>query len=299
MKTDGPMSISARVPSAGACHDTMQTLSKAIMEQLQSISSTTSPGGRGALRSAPISSSRDDPLPNESFPAPLPAIALPYELSLLDNLFVNPMAQHNKASDYTNGNKCKKNGKKDEQDGNNASSGAYGSSSNGAYGGSHGSRGDRSMGPPQGFPPNAFGGNTLPGSASTAGGNTIGLQAYGMAAQMGNGKSSGTIAPHGAFSPSTMGLGDSSTRNGTPQSYGYDSSKAGQGQSDTSALDDLAAAANGSMAMTSDGQAAGTAGAGASGAFDMFSFLMDEEGGLAGSGNWDALDIPSDFGLWS
>ena len=51
----------------------------------------------------PVSSSRDEPLNNDTFPAPLPAIALPYELSLLDNLFLNPMSTHIKASDYTDG----------------------------------------------------------------------------------------------------------------------------------------------------------------------------------------------------
>jgi len=33
--------------------------------------------------------------------------------------------------------------------------------------------------------------------------------------------------------------------------------------------------------------------------FDVFSFLMDEEGGLGGTGNWDALEVPADFSLWS
>lgn len=32
--------------------------------------------------------------------------------------------------------------------------------------------------------------------------------------------------------------------------------------------------------------------------FDVFSFLMDDEGGL-GTGNWDALEVPADFSLWS
>lgn len=63
---------------------------------------------RNMLRGAPISSSRDDPHPSTDFLAPLPQVTLPYELSLLDNLFVNPMASHSKASDYTNGANCAK-----------------------------------------------------------------------------------------------------------------------------------------------------------------------------------------------
>ena len=155
----------------------MQALSKAIFEQLSSTSS------RGL--SAPVSSSRDDPHP--TFLTPLPQVALPYELSLLDNLFVNPMAQHNKASDYTQGNK--------------------------------GTPALPVMGPPQGFPPVAFGGVGVPTT----------LQAYGMAAIPGS--------------------------NNQPQ-------------------------------QPEDG------------GFDMLNFLMDEDG-LGGTGNWDALEVPPDFSLWS
>lgn len=99
--------ISARVPSAGACHDTMRQLSQSILEQLGSPSSApqapTAASLRNLSRAAPISSSRDDPLPNSDYLAPLPSVTLPYEVSLLDNLFINPMATHQKASDYTNG----------------------------------------------------------------------------------------------------------------------------------------------------------------------------------------------------
>lgn len=104
--------LAPRVPSAAACHDTLRTLSQAIFKQLSDLDPphttvTSSPNRRSLLRSAPISSSREDPLPNV-FPAPLPPVALPYELSLLDNLFRNPMASHNKASDYTSNKLCGK-----------------------------------------------------------------------------------------------------------------------------------------------------------------------------------------------
>lgn len=107
---------SARVPSAGACHDTMRTLSQAILEQLASPIASSAPQSetasaaatlRNLSRTAPMSSSRDEPLPNSDYLAPLPSVTLPYELSLLDNLFVNPMATHQKASDYTNGAKTR------------------------------------------------------------------------------------------------------------------------------------------------------------------------------------------------
>ena len=102
MGKTGSRLTTAVLPSAAACHDTLQSLSKAIFEQLAS-ETTEQPSGRGILRSAPISSSRDDPLPTpkETFPAPLPAVSLPYELSLLDHLFINPMSSHAKASEYT------------------------------------------------------------------------------------------------------------------------------------------------------------------------------------------------------
>lgn len=83
----------------------MRHVSSAIFEQLRQAEAKSSPSastGRGVLNRAPVSSSRDDPLPNTELAA-LPAVTLPYELSLLDNLFVNPMASHKKASDYTQG----------------------------------------------------------------------------------------------------------------------------------------------------------------------------------------------------
>jgi hypothetical protein len=36
---------------------------------------------------------------------------------------------------------------------------------------------------------------------------------------------------------------------------------------------------------------------GEEGGFDMFSFLMDDEAGLGN--NWDSLEVPSDFSLWT
>lgn len=110
-ETDSP----ARVPSAGACHDTMRTVSSSILEQLRQSAARAPPQTsgshdyqRGSFRGARISSSRDDPHPGTDFLAPLPQVTLPYELALLDNLFVNPMASHSKASDYTNGANCAK-----------------------------------------------------------------------------------------------------------------------------------------------------------------------------------------------
>ena len=136
----------ARVPSAGACHDTMRNLSQAIMEQLSKRPvAPTSPRMR-----PPVSSSRDDPLPNESFPTPLPAVTLPYELSLLDNLFFNPMAAHTKASDYTVGPNKSKRVKE--------------------------IKAEPFAAPPQGFPPTVFQSYTNPSP----------LGAYGVAAQVGS-----------------------------------------------------------------------------------------------------------------
>jgi hypothetical protein len=40
-----------------------------------------------------------------------------------------------------------------------------------------------------------------------------------------------------------------------------------------------------------------TGGGGEEGGFDMFSFLMDDEAGLGN--NWDSLEVPSDFSLWT
>lgn len=201
----------ARVPSAQACHETMQTLSKAILEQLSNskpASNANSPSGRvmGMSRAAPISSSRDDPLPtpNESFPAPLPAVTLPYELSLLDNLFVNPMSSHKKASEYTNGNKNRCAGKNAE--------GQQRSGDGGAISGMTISAALANT--PQGFPPSAFGGTGVtPASGDQS---LMGLQAYGLAAQVGgtgtnslalSGDGTKLVTGNPANANQTMGVG--------------------------------------------------------------------------------------------
>jgi len=187
----------------------MQTLSKAILEQLSNSkpASSDSPGGRamGMSRAAPISSSRDDPLPNpnESFPAPLPAVTLPYELSLLDNLFVNPMSSHKKASEYTNGNKNRCAGK-----------GADGQVRGGDGGAITGATIAAALATPQGFPPSAFGGTGVtPASGDQS---LMGLQAYGLAAQVGgsgtnslalSGDGAKLVTGNSANANQTMGVG--------------------------------------------------------------------------------------------
>ncbi len=233
------LTFPARVPSAAACHDTMKAVSKAILDQIggsepaisRSSSDRSISPRRNGIRGAPISSSRDDPLPNEGFPAPLPAITLPYELSLLDNLFLNPMAPHHKASDYTNGNKnrvCQiANEVRAGYNHANASESSYGA-------------------PPQGFPPGAFQGGY--NKSLTGGGGSNGLGAYGMAAVGGAG-------------------GSTNAQSGTTDTSGFAQTQQAHGEMDP----------NG---------------------FDVFSFLMDEEGGLGGN-NWDALEVPADFSLWS
>lgn len=191
----------------------MQTLSKAIIERISSAATGTngaSPNGRIIQRSAPISSSRDDPLPNPNdiFPAPLPQVTLPYELSLLDNLFINPMSSHNKASDYTNGNKARCQNKSATDTKNNIS----GSSTAAALS-------STLTATPQGFPPSAFGGAGLPLNNIDPG--LMGIQAYGMAAQMGQNAGVSAMNTNNKFQPSTdivanqtMGIGAAPTDTG-------------------------------------------------------------------------------------
>jgi hypothetical protein len=213
----------------------MRSVSQAILEQLGKTEpppSATSP--RSILRGAPISSSRDDPLPNEAFPAPLPPITLPYELSLLDNLFLNPMAPHNKASDYTNGCKNRNKAIANEVRSNfvqNTSSASYGA-------------------PPQGFPPGVFQTSFPDGLAGGMAGIGAGLGPYGMAAQV-------------------------STPIATASLVGSMLNQDTQTQ-----------ATNGDAQTTMES------------GFDIFNFLMDEEG-LGGTTNWDALEVPADMSLWS
>ena len=225
--------IIARVPSAAACHDTMKAVSTAIIEQLnqvgqpisRSASNSSNSPGRCVLRCAPMSSSRDEPHPNEMFPAPLPPVALPYELSLLDNLFLNPRAAHNKISDYTDGNQSRANKLANEV------RTGYAPNMTMSFGA-----------PPQGFPPGAFQGgyNDTPVNGS-------GLGAYGIAAQVG-------MPGLSATQPNAMNM------TFPPQQMNAETESNG---------------------------------------FDVFSFLMDEEGGLNGAGTWDAMEVPPDFSLWS
>lgn len=178
----------------------------------------------GILGRTPVSSSRDDPLPTEAFPAPLPSVPLPYELSLLDNLFINPMAAHGKASDYMDGNKNRQ-----VKIANRIAAKLQMPESNQAWGPA-----------PYGLPPNAF-----------HSGNFNGLGPYGMAAQVG--------MAAGVFPSPSVSVDPNGSFSGMQQLNGEDPN----------------------------------------GGFDVFNFLMDEEGGLGGTGNWDALEVPADFSLWS
>jgi len=195
------------------------------------------------------------PNPNESFPAPLPAVTLPYELSLLDNLFINPMSSHKKASEYTNGNKNRCAQK-------NATELRHGVASAGpatltASPSGHPRERER------GFPPSAFGGTGMTSNGAEADPGLSGVQAYGMAAQVGATPDGGSGAVYGSLA---------------------DNIKANMS----------AAGASGANANQTMGVGAGPADTG----FDLLSFLMDEEGGL-GTGTWDSLDVPADYSLWS
>ncbi|WVW84848.1 hypothetical protein I302_106883 [Kwoniella bestiolae CBS 10118] len=298
--------LSPRVPSASDCHRTMQALSQAIFEQLSKLdppptmgSSTGSPGGRGILRGAPISSSREDPLPNETFPAPLPAVELPYELSLLDNLFRNPMASHNKASEYTSNQKCRNKKKKEEREQVNVDYGGVGNyppSSSTSHSHSHGHGGNK------GYPPNAFHTHSTTSEDVRRAYNGDNLSTR-RNSEMDDYNTSGSGSGIGnLLGPYTlaMGLGSSSSTafgNGATNGNGSTTqtptfSQPSISQSLNSASDPLTSSngnSNGErerelpMINGSDGDA---------GAFDLFNFLMDEDG-FAG------LDGPSDFSLWS
>ena len=265
----------ARVPSAGACHDTMQAVSSAILDQIQKLdppprdasAPSQTPDGRAAiLRGAPISSSRNDPLPHESsFPTPLPNIPLPYELTLLDNLFVNPMVKHNKASDYTCGSqkRCQQkqaqNGGGQPQPKQTVAGPVYNNPTQfNSFVASTGSA-------PQSLPPGAFQtGSSFPTNLNqipqTSNGNGMSLGAYGMAAVGG----SSQLDPNNLFTMQNPG-----------------------GASYNASLNGLTGNAN------NNNTANGEDGA----PFDVFSFLMDDESGL-GNG-WDSLEVPSDFSLWT
>ena len=221
----------------------MTKVSEAIFSQLSKLDPPTAPPASPGrmIRGAPISSSRDDPLPNEAFPAPLPPVTLPYELSLLDNLFLNPMAAHPKASTYT----------------------------------------DSKNRPGFRLGPSDLGG-TVSGAAASFGvkghsmgqnknnNSNSGLGAYGMAAQVDHnlGLSLGPQFPH-------LG-GNANMHNGGGQNV-YDPQLAHLGTGNMT----------GGAAPAAEPTDLGMAG-------DLFSFLMDEDGGF-GSSNWDSLEIPADF----
>jgi len=228
----------------------MQAVSSTILDQIQKLDPpprdatiSTRPDARQIHRGVPVSSSRNDPLPQDAFPTPLPNIPLPYELTLLDNLFVNPMVSHNKASDYTCGNKNRLNA-------------AQAAQSERQEGYANPTQFHNIVSStPQSLPPRAF---QLPQQTQSSYGNingrplpqtSTGMGAYGMAA-------------------------------------------VGQGQSQQVDLTSLYSQ------QTPGGSAAPLPTAsGEEGGFDMFSFLMDDEAGLGN--NWDSLEVPSDFSLWT
>ncbi|ORX37235.1 fungal-specific transcription factor domain-domain-containing protein [Kockovaella imperatae] len=270
--------LAPRVPSAGACHDTMQTLSKAILDQLAASDppQNTAPSPGRIRSSAPVSSSRHDPHPSDRFPAPLPQVQLPYELSLLDNVFINPMAAHNKASDYTNGKaRCKKmkEQKRLAEEALHHESSKYNLSA------------PNFENPPQGFPPGAFGGNIDASAASAAvgggggggggGGNGQMLHHYAMAAQV-----------NSSSNPSSFILPQTSPANPIP---GF---KMEPGIA-------MATGGLGPFTMPRNDEMDGPSLGGEVNNFDILNFLMDEEGGLGGTTTWDASDIPADFSLWT
>lgn len=242
--------LSARVPSAAACHETMRHASQAIIEQLSKMSpprkdipSARSPGGRFRAAAA-ISSARDDPLPNDaSFPAPLPPTTLPYELTLLEHLFLNPLTSHHKASGYTNGAKA---------------SAVRQAATNPPA---------QPTKAPSSLPPSAF--------------HSFGP--YGIAAQVA--PNNATVA--GAWLGTEAGQAASSTvqpgaPSGNPNAVNPELALNGiiNGNNES----------NGTQQQQQDNNS-----------FDIFSFLMDEEGALnsIGTGSWNALDVPADFPLWS
>jgi hypothetical protein len=227
------------------------------------------------LRGAPISSSRNEPLPNEAFPAPLPAIPLPYELSLLDNLFVNPMMAHTKASDYTNG--CKTRAANNSKSMANDVRFAYTNpGTSNSFGVPQGTQNGTSSACP---PLNLTLNHLAPGS-------TNGLGPYGMAAQVSapstNTQSMQTIDPTLAM------FSASSTVNA--DALGVTPLTSQPGELGNSKI-------NGDITLGSSAQ--GDDASGTAGNFDIFSFLMDEDSAWGGNQNWDNVEMPADYPLWS
>ncbi|WWC62772.1 uncharacterized protein I303_105369 [Kwoniella dejecticola CBS 10117] len=336
--------LSPRVPSASECHNTMQALSQAIFDQLSKLdppptmnSSSSSPG-RGLLRGAPISSSREDPLPNEAFPTPLPAVALPYELSLLDNLFRNPMASHNKASEYTSNQKCR-NKKKKEREQINVDYGGVGN-----YGppsaSSHSHSNSHSHGENKGYPPNAFHHSTSDqirrsygsgGNNDNSNGNGLDerrssdvgdyttaaslLGPYTLAMGLGQSGSFGN-STNGSMTMSTS-IPDNPTNTfqnqNVSQHHQHQQDPTNQNQNQNQNQSQTPIFAQPSLSQSLNANLNANANTHerdlpmingstetsdqAENGFDLFSFLMDEDG-LGGNG-FTALDVPTDFSLWS
>lgn len=216
-----------------------------------------SPGGRF---STAVSSARDDPLPNDaSFPAPLPPTTLPYELTLLDNLFLNPVSSHHKLSEYTNGAKNAK---------------------------LKGNLNDTNFaGPP--VP------QDVPASLPPAAFHSFGP--YGIAAQVASG--AGASAQPSLASVAGAWLGTEA--GATAASTVVPGAPSGNGDAIIAELQlngVVPAAGNTNGTTNGNGEAADM-----TANFDIFSFLMDEENGISniGNTNWNALDVPADFPLWS
>lgn len=277
--------LSPRVPSASACHDTMRNVSQAIIEQLSKMNPKVAsnapgsvPGAVGGARfgslGTPVSSSRDDPLPSDaSFPAPLPPTTLPYELTLLDNLFLNPVSSHVKLSEYTNGAKTKQN-----------KANMLGSTEHAAPFSTPINPGQAGINPASGLPPAAFqsfGPYGIAAQVSSSAGNTPNLAGV---ASAWLGTEAGTAASTAMVPGGPSGNGNAIMAelqlNGV---IGANGGAAGT------------PAANGLTGADGTGAVDPTAN------FDIFSFLMDEEGGLSNinTTSWNALDVPADFPLWS
>ncbi|WVN90538.1 uncharacterized protein L203_105775 [Cryptococcus depauperatus CBS 7841] len=265
--------LSPRVPSALACHETMRLVSQAIFKQLADLSrptsqSTSSSDGRPTLlRGAPISSLREDPLPNEAFPAPLPAVTLPYEFSLLDNLFRNPVVSHKKASDYTSNKRYDKQPQKqgDFQEGANVGVKGYNNPKLAS----------------ENFPPGAFHTNNnssleTPKESLAEEPNSL-FRTYGMASRFGL---SPDTAPWPMFPLPTTSHPNPGLTALANTAASVSSTYISQTQNGEKGM------VNGSLFINGEGEYA---------SLDIFNFLLNDDGGV----NEGYVDIPADFSLWS
>lgn len=93
------------VPAARACHSTFEMLSTAIIRRLTSESTDDDHSERGPTTLGSTSHHAESAMrhsfQSNGLPSPLPKWALPAELGILDNLFMNPMMPHPKASAST------------------------------------------------------------------------------------------------------------------------------------------------------------------------------------------------------